>query len=203
MLQHLDPSRLGPVLSYFAPDNTDARQPADTSEWPPAIILNLFYASAVLRIWGSDDFLQWVRKAAMDAYYDNEDDDSAPDDNAPDDNAPDDNAPDDNAPDDDTSKKALQAIARQARYDARNQKRAQTVHPGTQSKERQLNDIMDGVMALWMRRARKRGERPQGGPPDKRNQVFAWLRINGEGPQITPNENCDTENDPTISNITT
>jgi hypothetical protein len=59
-LHHLVDSRLGHVLPIFAPNNSDARQPEDTSEWPPAIILDLFYGSAALQAWGP---------LPKDAYY--------------------------------------------------------------------------------------------------------------------------------------
>ena len=54
----------------MAPHNSNARQPHDTSEWPPAIIVDLFYASAALKAWSSNSFIQYVRERSKDAYYD-------------------------------------------------------------------------------------------------------------------------------------
>jgi hypothetical protein len=56
-LQHVQPSRLGGVIPRLAPHNTDARQPEDISQWPLAIIVDLFYAGAVLRAWGPTTFI--------------------------------------------------------------------------------------------------------------------------------------------------
>ena len=69
-LHHFAPSRLGPILTRFSPNNSDARQPRDTSEWPPAIILDLCYASAALRAWGPQAFISYAWNRAHNAYYD-------------------------------------------------------------------------------------------------------------------------------------
>ena len=49
--------------------NSDARQPHDTSEWPPAIIVNLSYAAAAMRAWSSKSFVKYVRERSKGAYY--------------------------------------------------------------------------------------------------------------------------------------
>ncbi|KAF8347189.1 hypothetical protein F5887DRAFT_882206, partial [Amanita rubescens] len=40
--------QLGHMIPIHAPQNSDARQPQDTGEWPPAIIVDLFYAVAAM-----------------------------------------------------------------------------------------------------------------------------------------------------------
>jgi hypothetical protein len=65
----------GSILSQFAPNNSDACEPQDTSEWPPAIILNVFYATAVLKAWGPQMFVKYVRERSKDADEDEDEGD--------------------------------------------------------------------------------------------------------------------------------
>jgi hypothetical protein len=65
----IGPSLLGTVIPIIAPHNSDAQQPQDTREWPPAIIVDLFYASAALKAWSSESFINYVRERSKDAYY--------------------------------------------------------------------------------------------------------------------------------------
>jgi hypothetical protein len=53
----------------MGPHNSDARQPQDTSEWPPAIIVDLSYAAAALKAWSPNPFIEYVREQSRDAYY--------------------------------------------------------------------------------------------------------------------------------------
>jgi hypothetical protein len=70
MLHHfVSSSELGPWLPRMAPNNSDVWQPQDTSEWPPAIILDLSYAAAALKAWGPKSFIEYVRGNSRDAYY--------------------------------------------------------------------------------------------------------------------------------------
>ncbi|KAF8695511.1 hypothetical protein AX14_001769 [Amanita brunnescens Koide BX004] len=48
-------ANLGSFFSEFRSTrhNSDARQPHDTSEWPPAIIVDLSYAAAAMKAWSS------------------------------------------------------------------------------------------------------------------------------------------------------
>jgi len=66
---------LGNIITILAPHNTDVRPPQDTSEWPPAIILDLFYAAAAINTWGPKFFIKYVREQSKDAYYNGDDED--------------------------------------------------------------------------------------------------------------------------------
>jgi hypothetical protein len=65
--------QLGPWIPNIAPQNSDARQPQDTSEWPPAIIVDLFYAVAAINAWSPKPFIKYVREQSRNAYYDDDD----------------------------------------------------------------------------------------------------------------------------------
>jgi hypothetical protein len=69
-------AQLGPLLARFAPNNSDARQPQDISAWPPAIIIDIIYASAVLRAWGPKAFKESLWEKAKTFYYNNQGDNS-------------------------------------------------------------------------------------------------------------------------------
>ena len=68
----VDPSQLSAFLT-MVPHNSDARQPQDTREWPPAIIVDLLYASAALNAWSSKSFINYVRERSKNAYYEADD----------------------------------------------------------------------------------------------------------------------------------
>ncbi|KIK06019.1 hypothetical protein K443DRAFT_307295 [Laccaria amethystina LaAM-08-1] len=49
-LHHFNLAKLGRLIPGITPHNSDARQPQDTSQWPPAVITNLFYAAAAMNV---------------------------------------------------------------------------------------------------------------------------------------------------------
>lgn len=57
-LHHLNIPQLGLIIPGLAPHNSDARQPQDTSEWPP---VDLFYAAAAMNAWSPEAFIKYVR----------------------------------------------------------------------------------------------------------------------------------------------
>jgi len=59
-----------PVVSFIAPHNSDARQPEDTDQWPPALIFDFAYGCTALGTWGMPDFLDFATERAQDVYYD-------------------------------------------------------------------------------------------------------------------------------------
>ena len=67
-VHHIVDSGIG-VMLPIVPNNSDLREPGDTSQWPPAIIVNQFYASAALKAWAPKAFIQNARAMAKDAYY--------------------------------------------------------------------------------------------------------------------------------------
>ncbi len=71
-LHHFAPSRLGPTLNLVSPNNSDAREPDNINEWPPALILDLYYASVAVQAWGPAAFISYAQSQAHDTYYDND-----------------------------------------------------------------------------------------------------------------------------------
>ena len=65
----VDLPQLGRVIPNLAPHNSDARQPQDASEWPPAVIVDLFYAAAAMNAWSPKSFIEYVREQSNNAYY--------------------------------------------------------------------------------------------------------------------------------------
>lgn len=65
----VDLPQLGLLIPKFAPHNSDARLPQDTSEWPPAVIVDFFYAAAAMNAWSPKSFIEYVREQSSDAYY--------------------------------------------------------------------------------------------------------------------------------------
>ncbi|KAF8345125.1 hypothetical protein F5887DRAFT_1074770 [Amanita rubescens] len=61
--------QLGCLTPKLAPHNSDARQPQDTTEWPPAVIVDFFYAAAAMNAWSPKSFIEYVREQSSDVYY--------------------------------------------------------------------------------------------------------------------------------------
>lgn len=163
-LQHFVTSKLGPVLSHFAPNNSDARQPQDTNNWPPAVILDIFYASAAVRSWGPKTFIKFVREISREYYYN--------DDNAESDNAMDD---DTSGPGDPNTSVSDQPTPRSARYASRTANKMQATD---KQEEATFSDVMDGVLALWMHPSRKgqpKGQRTQSEFAQGHDDIQRWL----------------------------
>ena len=126
----------------MAPHNSDARQPQDTSEWPSAIIVDLFYAAAALNAWSPKPFIKYIRKQSKIAYYDNGD------------------AQDDvNGPSHVDPKMGNQTTGQSGS--------GRHAGPSTRSKtssvllkERRFTDLMDGVSALWTQSSRVNKPKP-------------------------------------------
>lgn len=158
---------LGVVIPDIAPHNSDARQPQDTSKWPPAIIVDLFYATAALNAWSPQSFIKYVRERSRDAYYD--DDDDQDDGNAMDGSGP--SHVDAQMGDQTTGQPESEG------YALRSRNKTSNVPP----KERRFADLMDGVSVLWMQSSRvgKLKLKPEGVRASSlaRNEdVKMWLR---------------------------
>jgi hypothetical protein len=174
-LQYFVLPRPGGVLATFAPHNSDAREPQDARKWPPAIILDLFYAAAVLQTWGTQTFVKYAREKAGDAYYDNaEGDDSALDECTS-------GSATSNEPEDpNTHRTRIQVTERSARYARRSGLRTETVDHAGQPKATRFSELMDGVMALWMQSTRKGQGNPQDTCTSKQDDIQTWLESTEE-----------------------
>jgi hypothetical protein len=134
------------MLATFAPHNSDARQPQDASKWPPAIIVDLFYAAAVSQTWGPKTFVRYAKEKARDAYYDNVEGYN---------NGSSDGDPGNATEDPNTRRTRVQATEHSADYALLNERRTETVDIADQSNAARFGELVDGVMALWMQSARK------------------------------------------------
>lgn len=155
-LHHIVESDLGILLPSIVPNNSDLREPGDTSQWPPAMVVDLLYASAALKAWAPKAFIQNARAMAKGAYYSD--------------------AGDDISDGIDPNPYILpESGARQRGLDARNEKKARAAHP----EEMQFSSVMDGVVALWMRSARQgKGNRQRIAASDfahRCDKVQAWM----------------------------
>ncbi|KAI9457852.1 hypothetical protein HD554DRAFT_2197886 [Boletus coccyginus] len=167
-LQHIQPSQsVIAVLGQLCPHNTDARQPQDISQWPPAIIVDLAYAVAALQAWGPEAFIEDVRANSREAYYDYAGDMEGDD--------------GEDAPRDPTSQEPHQPTPRTIRYEKRSAGKALAVNPADELTPGRM-DMYDVVFSLWVRSAKEaRDERrvPGSGAADvadKENKVETWLQ---------------------------
>jgi hypothetical protein len=174
----VDLPQLGPWIPGMAPQNCDARQPQDTSEWPPAIIVDLFYAAAALNAWSPKPFIKYVREQSRDAYYD----DSGDQDN------------DGNAIDGSGRPSLVDARmgdqttgqSGSGRYAVSSRNKLET--SSIRMKERRFADLMGGVSALWMQSSRVDELKPEDAHASSlaRNEgVKTWLQ-SMEGPTSPP-----------------
>ena len=175
-LQHFaSEDRLGPAMNILAPRNSDARLPEDTSEWPPAIIIDLFYACAALRAWGPKPFFDSARERSRKKYYDNTGDD---------DNDEPVGGPV-GGPGHADVRLGDQGTERSRRYEARNMRKMQTARSMDQSKDSFLS-LMDEVLALWMRNSKERKRKAQrqsdgvSDPTCKHDDIKKWLKSTQE-----------------------
>jgi hypothetical protein len=74
-MHYIVDSKIGVNLPRIA-NNSDLREPADTSEWPPAVISNMVYTSAVLQARAPEAFRQTIRTMVGDIYYKDADDEA-------------------------------------------------------------------------------------------------------------------------------
>ncbi|KAF8313384.1 hypothetical protein F5887DRAFT_1237316 [Amanita rubescens] len=169
--------QLGPVITAWAGHNSDARQPQDTSEWPPAIVVDLFYAAAALNAWGPKPFIKYVRENVH--YGDDDDQDDDGDDQDDDD-------------DDSMDGSGLSHVDAQmgnqktgqsgsGRYALRSKDKTSSIP----QKVRRFADLMEGVSALWMQSSRVDKLKPEDAHASSlaRNEgVKTWLQsIEGPG----------------------
>jgi hypothetical protein len=126
---------LGNFIPNFAPHNSDARQPQDTSQCPPALIIDLFYAAAVMNVWSPKSFIKYVREQSRDVYYP-EGEDELDEDNV-------------NASDSSGSNHVDAQMGDQTTGESGS--RLYAVRP----KESRFADLMSGVSALWVQSSRE------------------------------------------------
>ena len=129
---------LGRAINTFAPHNSDARQPEDTSEWPPATIIDHVYACSALKAWGPRPFIDFVWNRSKDIYYANIGDDVPIGEVGYADMSLGDQGPE-----------------RFRRHTIRNEYKMRTASFTDQSEKSSFLSLMDGVAALWMRSSKE------------------------------------------------
>jgi hypothetical protein len=150
------------LIPKFAPHNSDARQPQDTREWPPAVIIDLYYAAAAMKAWSPKSFIEYVREQSSDVYYpegknkDHEDNDNVSDSSGSFD-----------APMGDQTT----GQSGSGRYALRSRNRTSNVPP-----EERSFDMFDAVVALWMQTSNKKKTEDVHASSLSRNEdVKKWL----------------------------
>lgn len=68
ILQHFDVAD-NDVTMLIYPHNQDARQPADTSWFPPAVVVDMFYGYAAVSRWGNQECTDAIRSSVGQLYY--------------------------------------------------------------------------------------------------------------------------------------
>ena len=160
-VQHIVDSGLGIHLPGIVPNNRDVREPADTSKWPPAMIINMLYTSAVLKAWAPESFRQTARTMANELYYNS------------------DGSDDDQGEEQGVSNPSNSLnLSPEERRNRRNKKKIDSEAEGKGSS---LATLMCGVIALRMRSARQgnlRGNRQRTANPNlpSQDRVKMWLR---------------------------
>lgn len=165
-LHHFADLSHGSFIPDIAPHNHDARQPQDTSEWPPAVIVDLVYAVAAMKVWSPKFFIKYVREQSSDAYYpEGEDQDENNNDVL------------DSAGSSHVDAQMGDQTTGQSgfgRYALRSRRRTSNIPP----KENCFADLMDGVYALWMQSSRmgkKKKEEPHASSLSRNESVKKWL----------------------------
>lgn len=152
-VHHIVDSGLGTLLPPIVPNNSDLREPADTSEWPPAVIINLLYTSAVLQAWAPESFQQTMRTMTGGIYYNLNDEQG----------------------DEQGNIDPSNSARREQRLNTQNMKKARRGETG-------ILEVMCGVMALRMSSARQgnlKGNRQRTTDLEefpRQDRVKMWLR---------------------------
>jgi len=139
-----------PVL--IAPFNKDARRPEDTSIWPTSIIVDFFYACAVLRKWGRKKSCDKLQGLTHDVYYGHL------------------------QQSDDTKREERDRhnIARKEHLEARNKAEGK----GKRREQKpEMEEVMDWISFLWSSHSKSRGtsqECPHS--TDAKENVRQWLQ---------------------------
>jgi hypothetical protein len=149
----------------MGPHNSDARQPHDTSQWPPAIIVDLSYAAAAVKAWSPNLFIDYVRDQSRDAYYGKSGDQY------------DSNSMDGSGPSSVNVRDETPVQSGSGHYNLRSRNKPSTIPP----KGRHIADMMDVVSALWMQTSRVNKIKLEDAQPEAssltRNEgVKAWLQ---------------------------
>ena len=177
-----DLSQPGSFIPDIAPHNRDVRQPQDTSEWPPAVIVDLVYTVAAMKVWSPKSFIKYVREQSSDAYYPEGEDQDEDNDNVLDSSGS--SHVDAHMGDQTTGRSG---------YALRSRRRTSNIPP----KESSFADLMNGVYALWMQSSRMgkkmtEDAHAQGGPKNlktTRGRFFS-LRPLLPSPSYLPNKVC-------------
>lgn len=149
---------MGTALPSIVPNNSDLREPEDTSEWPPAVIINSFYISAVLQEWAPDPFIQILRTSAIKTYYNFDDSNDEAGDEASVETNPQAGPSSLPAPISSWTQRLL----------ARNIKKMQ-------SERTSLSELMDGVLAFRMRSSQSNKENTDW-DLSRQERVTKWVR---------------------------
>src|SRR5262245_32647576 len=139
--------------------NQDARQPADTSEWPPAMVIDFWYGCAVLRAWGIEESVSSLNDIAGAAYYDQLGEDLK----------------DDSA----GVHQPIPGRSRTVRGNSTTSRADRYKKPQDRQQGLDMGHVIDAVSCLWMKSAKRRPESQATRCRQKveyRQKVQDWLR---------------------------
>jgi hypothetical protein len=139
------------MIPTFALHNSDARR--DTREWPPAVVVDLFCASAALNAWSSKSFIKYVRERSKVVYYDQSE------------------ADDQSGCERYRLRSRNKPTARpKASGSGSDRLRSRNKTSTAQPKESRLNDLMLSVCVLW------KHSKPEGVRTSRNEGVEKWLQ---------------------------
>ena len=146
----------------IAPHNQDARLPADMSQFPPPIIVDMFYGCAAVSRWGIPQATAAIQSSVGSLYYDK----SGPGELILSGGARD-GEDDIEAARQPTPPRSKRAKARESQH--RNQ---------TEGRINTIDEAMDLIMLLWSRTGPKPPDKPPTTPEEdmRRDRVQAWLQ---------------------------
>jgi hypothetical protein len=165
-LQHF--RQLDDYTIQNSPHNQDARLPADMNEFPPPIIVDMYYGCAAVLQWGIAESSAAIWSSVESSYYDNtgsgrgsssERDDTDEDDDA------------------DGGDETDGGEARETPQDIRAEDRANRKRAQSGSQLNTIDEAMDLVILLWSQPGPGHREAPSPMQEDfRRERVDAWLQ---------------------------
>ncbi|KAF5384119.1 hypothetical protein D9615_003271 [Tricholomella constricta] len=157
ILQHFKPPY--EVIETHAPHNQNARLPADMSQFPPPIIVDMFYGCAAVLRWGITEAKSFIELSVGPLYYDFIEAAASP-------------TNVNESPRSRRAKKHESPRSRRAKAGA-----SQHCDQSEPRLVRTMDEAMDFVSLLWMRSAPKRQEMPPSTEEEdlRRERVQAWL----------------------------
>ncbi|KAF9521125.1 hypothetical protein BS47DRAFT_1335225 [Hydnum rufescens UP504] len=177
-LQHFG-SKIGVVVSQFAPHNRDARPPERPGERPPNVILDSVYASVALEAWGPQSFFAYAGEKMKETYYKSAEDDSEGDAEDEADNVEGDAGGNEYDGEDNEASEASTSAQPTHGHNLRHRNTVRPAPRAGRRAERRLGDMLDVVLGLWMHTAKHiqpKPESPAASNVARSEDIKTWLQ---------------------------